>query len=489
MEKKPFYITTTLPYVNADPHVGFAMEIIRADVIARYKQLQDFEVFFNTGTDEHGAKIYEAAQKEGISPQEYVDRFAAKFQELKGLLNLSVDKFVRTTDAHHIAAAQEFWKRCTAAGDIEKKLYQIKYCTGCELEKTDSELDENGRCPIHLNRELEIREEENYFFKLSNYNQKLKEFYESNSDFVIPDFRFNEVRALLERGLEDFSISRLKEKMPWGVPVPGDEAQVMYVWFDALVNYISTLGWPEDEVNFKKFWEAGTPVQYCGKDNNRQQSVMWQAMLMSAGLPNTRYIVIDGFINSGGQKMSKSLGNVISPFEIIELFKSVTEFPEDVLRFVLLHDIPSFEDGDLTIESIKASYTAHLANGLGNLVSRIMTMAENTNTTLSNIELEMVYFDKQNNIDSLETFDIQKFISEMFGLEIKSLDGSIQKNEPFKKMKTNLEEAKKEIHTLLYHLYGIGLGLAPVLPRTSGKIIEIVKSGKKPETPLFARLS
>src|SRR3989338_1105325 len=232
VDKKPIYITTTLPYVNADPHVGFAMEIIRADALARYYRLAGHEVYFNTGTDEHGAKIYEAATNEGVDQEVYTDKLAERFRALAPALGLAANipgitfNFIRTTDKDHVAAAEEFWKKCEAKGDIYKKLYSVKYCVGCELEKTDSEL-ENGRCPIHPNRELEFREEENYFFRFSNYTEKLKKFYDDHPDFVIPDFRFNEMRAFVGRGLEDFSISRLKTKMPWGVPVPGAPDQVM----------------------------------------------------------------------------------------------------------------------------------------------------------------------------------------------------------------------------------------------------------------------
>jgi methionyl-tRNA synthetase len=235
-----FYITTTLPYVNADPHIGFAAEIIKADVIARWQRLLGDDVFFNTGTDEHGQKIYEKAKEAGVDPQTYCDQYAAKFRSLKELLNLSVTNFIRTTDEKHILAAQEFWKRCEANGDIYKKNYKVKYCVGCELEKTDSELV-NGCCPLHPDKQVTEIEEENYFFKFSKYQQPLLDFYKDRPDFVKPDWRFNEIRSFVERGLQDFSISRLSAKMPWGIPVPGDDSQVMYVWFDALVNYISCL--------------------------------------------------------------------------------------------------------------------------------------------------------------------------------------------------------------------------------------------------------
>src|SRR3989338_875606 len=227
---KPFYLTTTLPYVNAAPHIGFAFELVSADIIARYKRLQGHEVFFNTGTDEHGLKIYRKAQEEGKEAQSYVDKYAEKYRALIAALGVSPDiHFIRTTDAAHIHAAQELWKRSFAAGDIYKRKYKIKYCVGCELEKTESEL-ENGRCPVHPHLEIEIIEEENYFFRLSKYQERLLALYDAQKDFVIPSFRLNEIKALIrEKGLEDFSISRLKTKMPWGVPVPGDSEQVFYV--------------------------------------------------------------------------------------------------------------------------------------------------------------------------------------------------------------------------------------------------------------------
>jgi len=477
------YITTTLPYVNGDPHMGHAMEFVRADTLARYHRARGMSVFFNTGTDEHGAKISEAAMKEGVSPQEYADMLVLRFRGLKDLLNLSTDNFIRTTDAYHIASAQEFWKRCDANGDIYKKLYRVKYCVGCELEKTDSELDEHGRCPIHPNRELEIREEENYFFRFSKYTEPLLKFYEANPDFIIPDSRFNEMRAFVSRGLEDFSISRLKTKMSWGVPVPEDSEHVMYVWFDALVNYISAIGWPDDMERFTKWWPV---IQYCGKDNNRQQSAMWQAMLMSAKLPNSKHIIINGFINAaGGQKMSKSLGNVISPYDAVEMFRGVTPFPEDVLRFVLLHDIPSFEDGDMTIESIKTSYATHLQNGIGNLTSRIMKMA----TTHLDGAVEIPDFPNKNVIDQeFDAFDLKRAIEQVM-FASSELDAYIQETAPFKVIKVNVEDGEVLIVEMVERLYRIATLLEPFLPNTAKEIQRLIREHKMPEVPLFNRLS
>ncbi len=470
--KKSFYITTTLPYVNAEPHIGFAMELVRADVIARYKKLSGQEVFFNTGTDEHGSKIFKKAQEEGIETQKFVDDHSEKFRDLIKLLNIDPEvHFIRTTDQKHIKAAQEFWKRCEK--DIEKKLYKIKYCVGCELEKTDSEL-ESGHCVLHPLLEIEEREEENYFFKLSNYQDKLLNLYKSNPNFVIPDSRYNEIKAFVERGLEDFSISRLKSKMPWGVEVPSDSEHVMYVWFDALVSYISTLDWPQNEDNFTKFWREGIPTQYAGKDNLRQQSAMWQAMLMSAGLPNSYQIIINGFINSRGQKMSKSLGNVISPNELVE------KYGVDATRYLLLRHINSFEDTDVTWERLDEWYESGLANGLGNLVSRVLTMANNYGVSTID-SVHTIHY------DYFKDFDIQKYMNHVWEL-IKKTDKKIQDEEPYKKYKTNHEIAVNIVADLCTNLYEIAHLLRYIMPKTSEVIKSSLEDLKKPEN-LFPRIN
>ncbi len=477
---KNFYITTTLPYVNSDPHVGFAMELVRADIIARGKKLQGYDVFFNTGTDEHGQKLFTAAKEVDKDVKEYVDVYAEAFKGLPKALGVLGDvHFIRTTDSHHESAAQEFWRLCDKNGYIYKKNYTIKYCVGCELEKTDSEL-ENGRCILHPKLEIELREEENYFFKFSAFGDKLLNFYKEHPSFVVPDFRYNEIRAFVERGLEDFSISRLKEKMSWGIPVPGDENHVMYVWFDALVNYISTLGWPEKMDSFEKFWKNGTPVQYCGKDNLRQQSAMWQAMLMAAELPNSHTIVVNGFLTGdGGVKMSKSLGNTINPIDV------VNEYGSDAFRFFVAKEVSNFEDSPFTMERLKTSYNAGLANGLGNLTSRIMKMAsDNLEGPIANIPKEweeLKTFSK-----FLESFEISK-AADWIWLHIGQLDAYIQENQPFKVVKTNPEEGKRMIAELVSRLYVVALMLSPILPGTSSKIIELVNENKSPEIPLFLR--
>lgn len=475
--KEKFYLTTTLPYVNAKPHIGFALEIVHADIVARYKKLRGFEVFFNTGTDEHGQKIYEVAREQGRDPQEYTDEYAAKFRELKDMLGLDGEilRFIRTTDPHHKAAAQEFWKRCAEKGDIYKKLYKVKYCVGCELEKTDSELVD-GKCPLHPNKELEIREEENYFFRFSNYGEKLLALYRAHPDFVIPETRFNEIKAFVERGLEDFSISRLKEKMAWGVPVPGDDAHVMYVWFDALINYISTTGWPE-KADFDGFWPG---VQIAGKDNLRQQSAMWQAMLMSADLPASKQIWIHGFITSGGQKMSKSLGNVIDPFVIVE------EYGREALRYYLARHIHPFEDSDFTMERFREAYNANLANGIGNQVARVMRLAETylkAPVEITEEDLESAYQEK------LDRYAINEAIDLVFE-HIQKADSYMQEAQPWKAIKsTNPDEkeaAEEDIEKLVRHLYKIARHLEPFMPETAEKIKKAVRENKMPEA-LFVR--
>ncbi|OGH83669.1 MAG: methionine--tRNA ligase [Candidatus Magasanikbacteria bacterium RIFOXYA2_FULL_44_8] len=463
--KPKYYLTTTLPYVNAKPHIGFALEIIQADVLARYHMLCGDEVIFNTGTDEHGVKIYRKALEEGKEPQAYCDEYAAKFDALKQSLNLSYNKFIRTTDEGHMKAAQEFWKLCEKNGDIYKKKYQVKYCVGCELEKTDSELVD-GKCPVHPNMELELIDEENYFFRFSKYQQPLLDLYDANPEFVVPKNRQLEIRNFVASGLQDFSISRLKEKMPWGIAVPGDGAQVMYVWFDALVNYISTLGWPDDKKTFADFWPG---YQVAGKDNLRQQSAMWQAMLMSAGLPTSKQIFIHGFITSGGQKMSKSLGNVIDPLEV------VAKYGTDAVRYFLLGAIPAHDDGDATDEKIKEFYGANLANGVGNLNSRIVTMVENYCSSAvpkssghADIATEILWQDNS----------YEKYLANyQFDLAVEAInkliercDQIISEQKPWEKFKAG-EDVSGLLYQLLEALRHIGVALLPIMPQTAEKIL------------------
>lgn len=465
--KKPFFITTTLPYVNGAPHIGFALEIIEADVFARYFQKNGYQVIFGTGTDEHGINIYRKALELGQDPKEYVDEVSREFQALKELLHLSYTNFIRTTDERHIAAAQEFWKRCEKAGDIYKKAYKIKYCSGCELEKTESELTEDGKCILHPAKEIEILEEENYFFRWSKYQDALLALYDERPDFVLPKKRLNEIRSFVEAGIHDFSISRLKEKLPWGIPVPGDDAHVMYVWFDALVNYISTLGWPDESI-FNEYWPG---MQLAGKDNVRQQAAMWQAMLASAGLPFTERILINGFINVDGQKMSKSLGNIITPQEMVE------KFGVDGTRYLLLSLASLGEDSDINWERATEKYNADLANGLGNLVSRVMKLAEKMTTSF-------VYEEIKSTLEIPE-WNILEYIEAVMR-KVHEANEYMSQKEPWIMVKSDQQAFDEVMRELLKRLAIIGSELDIVMPETAEKIKTALKTGKT--EPLFQRI-
>lgn len=481
--KNKFYITTTLPYVNASPHIGHVLEFVQADVVARYHTILGDEVFFNTGTDEHGLKIYQKALEEKKDPQTYCDEYAAKFDLLKTKLNLSYNNFIRTTDKHHIEACQEFWKRCEQNGDIYKKNYKAKYCVGCELEKTDSELID-GKCPIHPNRELEIIEEENYFFKFSKYQQPLLDFYDKNKNFVIPTHRQKEIYNFVKNGLQDFSISRLKTKMPWGVPVPGDSDHIMYVWFDALINYISCLGWPQDEKKFKEFWgtdEKPNAIQVAGKDNLRQQTAMWQAMLLSAKLPTSKQVFIHGFINLEGQKISKSSGITLpNPIELVD------KYGIDAVRYYLLRGIPSAEDGDFSVEKFEELYNADLANGIGNLVARVLTLANkfeilNPKPEINKEFINLIEKNKKNSAKLIERFEFNRTLEEIWKL-VSFSNEYIDKEKPWSN-----SEPEPIILNLLYCISEIAELIKPFLPETSEKIKKQLKSNK-PEI-LFPRLA
>jgi methionyl-tRNA synthetase len=459
-EKKPLYLTTTLPYVNADPHIGFALEIVQADIIARYNRLVGREVFFTTGTDEHGQKIFQKAEEEGKEVQVYVDHFANQVKKLKEGLGLSYDAFIRTTDLE--------------AGDIYKKKYKGLYCVGDEAFIKETDLVD-GKCPNHPNMTPVEIEEENYFFKLSAYQEKLTE-YLSKESVVLPYWRRDEALAFVGQGLEDFSISRETARMSWGIPVPGDESQVMYVWFDALTNYISTLGWPNTDGNFEKFWQQAQVVQMAGKDQVRFQSIMWQAMLMSAQIKTTDLVVYHGFITSAGQKMSKSLGNVVEPLALAD------EYGIDSLRLFLAKHIHPFEDSDFTMERFKNAYNADLANGIGNLAARIMQLAQThleKGTRPDTTEIPKEY------TTALENFEVNK-AADVIWERIKLLDQQITDTAPFKVIKVNPEEGKELILALTKELYDIARLLGPFMPETSAKIKEAIVSNKKPEN-LFAR--
>lgn len=469
-EKKSFYITTTLPYVNAEPHIGFALELVQSDAVARYKRLIGKDVFFSTGTDEYGQKIFEAAEKEGKDVKEYVDEYAHKYLNLKDKLNLSFDNFIRTTSKENIAAAEEFWQLCDKKGDIYKKLYKGLYCVGCEKFLTEKDLVD-GKCILHPNLTPETVEEENYFFKLSNYKEKILS-YLSDERVVIPDWRRKEAIDYARSAMDDFSISRSIERVSWGIPVPGDDTQVMYVWFGAFVNYISTLGWPIDKENFEKFWENGEVVQTAGKDMVKFQSVMWQGMLMSAGIKNTDTVFYHGFINSGGQRMSKSLGNVISPNELVE------KYGTDAARYLLLRHVHSTEDTDVTWEKLDEWYNAHLANGLGNLASRILTLSEKYLEKCPEIPEKSDFAEY---FEFYEKFEINQAVDYVWN-KIGELDKDIQEKKPWE------SKDQEVINGLVLKLYVIARMLSPIMPETNEKLKKLIRENKKPGN-LFPRLN
>lgn len=474
---KYFYLTTTLPYVNAKPHIGHAVEFVRADVLARFKSQEGYDVYFNTGADEHGQKIYESAMEKNITPQDYVDQNTANLKIMLEKLNiLDTIHFIRTTDSKHIATAQAFWKKVFDNGYIYKKKYKSKYCVGCELEKTDSELV-NNKCQDHPNKEIQIINEENYFFKFSAFQTRLLNLYESRLDFVVPEIRQNEITSFVKSGLKDFSISRLQSKLPWGVPVPNDSEHTMYVWFDALTSYISTLDWPENSEKFEIYWKNGTPTQYCGQDNLRQQSAMWQAMLMAADLPNSYQIVINGFVTGeGGVKMSKTIGNVIDPILLQEYYGT------DAVRYYLLRHIHPWDGSPITYDSFYKMYNGNLVNGLGNLTSRLMTLSEKYIDTI-HIENTRVNDDFTNCMNSFRYDLACDYIWDI----ISQIDKEISNTEPFRLIKTEPEKAKDLIRDYVQKLYTIGKLLLPIMPETANNIILAVRENKKPKIALFER--
>ncbi len=361
-----FYLTTPIYYVNGKPSVGHAYTMIVADALARYHRSLGEQVFFLTGTDENSQKNVEAAAAAGKAEdiQGYLDEMAALWQTTFDTLAYSHDRFIRTTEKDHLKAVEKFWKAVEKKGDIYRGEYVGLYCKGCEAFITEKELV-NGKCPIHKTVPEKIVEK-NYFFKLTKYRDKLLEHIGKHPEFVQPEARRNETVSYIKNFMTDVSISR--EFMKWGIPVPGDESQRIYVWFDALINYLTGVGYGTNEKNFKKWWPAD--LHLVGKDIMKFHVALWPAMLLSAGLPLPKQVFAHGFFTVNGDKMSKSLGNVIDPLEIVK------EYGNDVLRFFLLREIRLGEDGDFSTKRLAERYDGDLANELGNLVHRVLTMAE-----------------------------------------------------------------------------------------------------------------
>lgn len=366
MEK--FYVTTAIDYVNATPHIGHAYEKIAADIIARYYRIRGRKVFFQTGVDEHGSKVEKSAIEAQKTPKEFCDEMAGKFQAAWQKLNLSYDKFIRTTDDYHEKAVQHLFKKLVEKGDIYKGTYSGLYCEGCEDFVRERDLDENGNCPNHL-KPPKTLEEHNYFFKLTNYKDALRNWLNENPDAVRPEGRKKEIlNQLNDPELGDFSVTRARSSLTWGIPVPDDEEHVIYVWIDALSNYITGVGYSSDEERFKEWWPAD--LHLIGKDINKFHSIYWPALLMAADIAVPKQVFAHGFITVDGQKISKSLGNSIDPGALVD------EYGADALRFYLFANTPFDNDGDFSHEDCKKQVNAALANNIGNLLNRTLTLVE-----------------------------------------------------------------------------------------------------------------
>lgn len=395
-QPKKFYITTSIPYVNARPHIGHALEFVQADTVARYHKARGEDILLLSGSDDNALKNVQAAEKAGKEIQEFVEENAKTFQELLQKLNVEVGMFQKGSDqTRHYPASQKLWELCDAAGDIYKKKYEGLYCVGCEAFYTKDELNENGECFEHPGRKLDVVSEENYFFRLSKYQKELINLVESNTLHIYPETRKNEIGSFLKQPLEDISISRSNERAKnWGVPVPGDDTQRIYVWFDALNIYQSGVGFNWDNKLYEKWWPADAHV--IGKGIIRFHAVYWPAFLLSAGLPLPKTLFVHGYFTVNGQKMSKTLGNVIDPFEIIE------KYGTDPVRYFFLRELPGGGDGDFSYKKLEDRYNGDLANGLGNLVARVATLGE---------KVSPLNFDFKRDILS----DVDKLCNEVFG--------------------------------------------------------------------------
>jgi len=470
-----FYITTSIAYANAPPHIGFALESAQADALARWHRQKGEKVFFLTGTDEHGAKIARAADAAGKTPKELVDENAEKFRALKDTLNLSWDGFIRTSDKKtHWPVAQELWQRLGKAGDLYKKAYRGLYCVGHEAFVTQKDL-EGGECRDHK-KAPEVIEEENWFFRLSKYTKEIELRIRNNELRIVPETRENEVLSFLKEGLEDISFSRPSKDLSWGVPVPGDDTQTMYVWADALTNYISGYGLnalrrPTAEGGLrglKKWEEHPADVHLIGKDILRFHAVIWPAMLLSAGLKLPKAIYVHGHILSDGQKMSKSLGNVVDPFELVK------KYGTDAVRYYFLKAIPSGEDGDFSYEKFEKLYNGDLANGLGNLVARVTTLGERLGDVKCSdgdiIKLQKEYFPNSKNW--FEEHSLDKMLLNIWE-EIHTLDRELDRDKPWLE-KNKVMRTRRTKYCSLQILH-IANTLKPFLPETAEKILSAIR--------------
>ena len=479
------FISTAIPYVNARPHIGHALEYIQADFYVRALRARGEDVFFLTGTDDNALKNVNAAELAGVPVIDFVSQNAQLYIDLDERLGISYDYFIRTSiDERHRAGAQRLWQSCKSE-DIYKKAYKGWYCVGCEEFKPEKDIV-NGECVLHPGTQLEEVEEENYFFRLSAYQKQLEELIESDTLKVVPESRKNETLAFIRGGLEDFSISRSAARAKgWGIPVPNDSGQIIYVWYDALANYITALGYTDNGENYQKYWvNAENKTHVIGKDINRFHTIYWPAILLSANIPLPDTVFVHGFVTSDGQKMSKTVGNVIDPNELINMYG-----PEFIMYFFLRHGSPT-EDFDVTTEKLEEAYTANLVNGIGNLTARIMKLAEDhlaepVTLDASDTTIEDAFIDR---IEGFRFNDALDFVFEM----ISECDSVMTDREPYKKVKSDAEdvvaEGRHDITLLVKHLAKIATHLSPAMPGTSELILQAIQENKKPIN-LFPRLS
>lgn len=473
-----FYLTTAIAYVNAPPHLGFAMELILSDAIARYKHLMGYETYFLTGTDEHGLKIYETASEKGEDPKTFVDRHAAIFKSLKGILNLSTDDFIQTSDQkRHWPAAQKIWKALEAKGDIYQKEYEGLYCVGCETFLKETDLVD-GLCPIHRKPPI-VSKETNYFFRLSKYSDQIVKLIEAGELKLMPEGRRAEFLAMAKEGLHDVSFSRPRSALPWGVTVPTDEEHVMYVWCDALTNYISAIGYADETDQFKHLWPADLHV--IGKDIVRFHAGIWIGMLLSADLPLPKAILAHGFLTHNGEKMSKSTGNVVDPIELLE------KYDVDMLRYYLLREVPAGKDGDFNDQLFVERYNSDLANNLGNLLNRVHTLITRNGIEAFDFESEKQDFEPVVNdtwkhyIEAMEEYNVHEAIAHVWKL-VDFANKMMEERKPWALVKENPEKGKAVLSSLLEVLRHLTLLINPFIPKTSQKMRS--QLGLPPEIPV-----
>ena len=461
-----FYITTAIDYTNDVIHIGHAYQKILSDALARYHRLIGDKTYFLTGTDEHGKKVEKAEKAEGIEPKAFTDRIAAADKAEWDTLNISYDRFIRTTDEDHKKFVQEFWLKVKSAGDIYPEKYEGLYCESCESYLDESELI-NGKCPFHPTKEPQKIQEENYFFRLSKYQEFLEKYIEENKDFVIPENKRKEILTFVKSGLKDFSISR--QNVKWGIPVPDDPKHTIYVWFDALLNYL-TYGVE------KNCWPAD--VHVLGKDNLRFHSVYWPAMLKSAGYELPKTVFVHDFISLNGQKISKSLGNIIRQKELVD------KFGIDGVRYFFLRFGPLASDIDISFDRIKEVYNSDLANGLGNLVARVSKLCQNSKLEFVAPEITIENFPEYNKL--LENFQVNTALDFVWEI-ISQADKYIENHRPWELSGNDLKEV---LTKLVEEIRKISLLLNPFFPETAKKIEQQFKGPKvKSELSLFPRLS